>query len=595
MCQIAKALSNVVANVYDGETYAITYPFGPYVHHGGGADVKHGYNPGNSTCYYDTTVPAYRPDWCAGYWGFSEVRCDEHYSITALSVYGNSWTTTAKIPTALGVLTNLQEITLDTMGLTGPIPSQLGGLSRLTTLSLHNNMLTGSVPAFVANVSSWSRVSLNNNCNLTSSIPAISNQMTFSSQGSCRNDREVIAAEGQAICKIARAWSNVRISQWNGNAYVPKPVFSNNYGGDTTQRYGYNPANSTCYYNTSMPLHQPVWCSFWSGISCSNNKVTSLSITGNSWTNTAKVPTAIGALTNLQMLSLYNMGLTGSIPNLMGLSRLSTLQLVRNMLTGVVPKFVNYTANNNNIQLDSNCNLTSPNPRIAVRLTNNQGGQYCKPDIAAIAAEGQAMCAVAQAWSNMQVSRYTGHNFTMTNVFGSFDSASTGLKRTGYIPGKTTCNYYTNGTHNSPSSYQPTWCSWIGVTCSNNRVSQLNPPTISWTKTSKIPTALGALGNLQYLRFINAGLSGSIPNLVGLSKLQSLYLWGNRLTGDVPAFINTMTTRPNTYIDLEPNCNLTWTSTSPMGANSNAYYQSQGNCAPLVPLKPGQLHPLCRL
>ena len=272
----------------------------------------------------------------------------------------------------------------------------------------------------------------------------------------------------------------------------------------------------------------------------------------------------------------------------MSLSRLTYLFLSNNMLTGVVPKFVNYTANNNNIKLYSNCNLTSSIPRIAARLTNNQG-TYCKPAVAAVAAitaEGQAMCAIAQAWSNMQVNQYTGHNYTMTNVFGSFIYASTGLIRTGYIPGKTTCNYNTSGTYTSLSSYQPTWCNWDGVSCSYNQVYQLQVSSPSWTKTSKIPVALGALGNLQSLYIVNAGLSGSIPNLVGLSKLQSLNLYSNRLTGDVPAFINTMTTRPNTLVDLGSNCNLTWTSTSPVGTNSHTYYWPQGNCAPL---KPGQL------
>ena len=578
LCQIAKALSNVVVtNSYDGRNYVTTYPFGPYVYYQG-SDIKHKYTS-NSTCYYDTTVPLYQPDWCAGYWS-SAIGCDASYSITSLSISGNSWTKAAKIPTVIGALTNLQSLSLYNTGLSGPIPNWLGGLSRLTNLNLQYNMLTGSVPAFVANV--WSP-NFNYNCNLTSSIPAISSQMSNGQVGTCSDDRNTIAAEGQAICKIAQALSNVRINQWNGNTNLPKPVFSNSNGANL--RYGYNPANSTCYYNISMPLHQPDWCNSWSGIGCSNKKVTYLYISATSWTNTAKIPTAIGALTNLQSLSLNSMGLTGSIPNLMSLSRLTYLSLSNNMLTGVVPRSINRTTNNNNNQLSSNCNLTSPIPRIAARLTN-QGGQNCKPAVATIAAEGQAMCAIGMAWSNMQVSQWTGHNYTMTNVFGSFSSTSTGLKRTGYIPGKTTCYYYTNATHTSMSSYQPVWCSWPGVWCTNNRVYMIQIQNPTWTKASKIPSALGALGNLQTLYLTYAGLSGSIPNLVGLSTLQTLQMYGNRLTGAVPAFINTMTTRPNTQVSLNTNCNLTSTSTSPVGTISYAYYYGQGNCAPL---KPGKL------
>ena len=606
ICKIARAWSSVRISVYNGYTYVLKPVFSNSK--GGDTSLRYGYNPANSTCYYNTSMPLHQPDWCSNWSGIS---CTNN-KVTSLAIYGNSfsnsgpsgsfWTNTAKLPTAIGALTNLQSLSLTNMGLTGSIPN-LMSLSRLTYLSLSNNMLTGVVPKFVNHTVFLSNykyylpnnIHLSSNCNLTSSVPRIA-QSIYSQGSSCQSDVTTIAAEGQAICKIARAWSSVRLYV---NGFL-KPVFSNSKGGDTSLRYGYNPANSTCYYNTSMPLHQPDWCNYWSGISCSNNKVYSLNIQGFSWTNTAKLPTAIGALTYLQSLSLTYMGLTGSIPNFMSLSRLNSLSLTNNMLTGVVPQFVNqtvYLSNNkyylpNSIQLSGNCNLTSPIPRVATRLTN-QGGQYCKPSVAAITAEGQAMCAIAQAWSNMQVSRYTGHNYTMTNVFGSFSSTSTGLKRTGYVPGKSTCSYYTNGTHTSSLlSYQPVWCSWPGVSCINNQVNMLLIQSPSWTKTSKIPIGIGALTNLQYLSLSYAGLSGSIPNFVGLSKLTSLNLDNNRLTGDVPAFINTMTTKPSTRVSLQSNCNLTWTSTSPMGINSNAYYQPQGNCAPL---KPGQLLSLSHL
>ena len=797
LCQIAKALSNVVmTNVWNGQNYVTTYPFGPYVHYlpwWEDSGVEHGYNPSNSTCYYDTTVPLHQPEWCQGNWGSSAIGCDQYYSITSLSVNGNSWTKATTIPTAIGVLMNLQSLQITSVGLTGPIPTSVGRLSRLTWLNLQNNMLTGTVPSFVTNVLSWSTPSLQYNCNLTSSIPAIRNQMSnfASSPGKCSNDRKTIAAEGQAICQLALAFSNVRVNMYSFATYtdVPKPVFWNSHYGDISLNYGYNPANSTCYYNTSMPVHQPVWCNSWSGISCSNNKVTSLSIQGSSWTNTVKIPTVLGALTNLNVLSLNSMGFTGSIPNLMSLSRLTYISLTSNMLTGVVPKFINRTDNNNiylssncnltspipritarlsdqdgqycpavtaiaaegkamcmiaqvwsnmqmyqwtgynntmtnvfgsfsysntggrrywrtgyvpgkttcyyytntthtssssyqpvwctwpsvscsnnrvislsinsptwtttsriptalnalgklqsltlnsmgltgripdlslshltyisltsnmltgvvpnfinltaninNIYLDSNCNLTSPIPRITARLTDQGGqdGQYC-PAVTAIAAEGKAMCMIAQVWSNMQMYQWTGYNNTMTNVFGSFSYSNTGGRRywrTGYVPGKTTCYYYTNTTHTSSSSYQPVWCTWPSVSCSNNRVISLSINSPTWTTTSRIPTALNALDNLQSLYVTYAGLSGSIPNLVGLSKLSSLQLYGNRLTGDVPTFINTMTTRPNTQVNIQTNCNLTWTSTSPMATNSYAYYNSQGNCAPPVPLTPGKL------
>ena len=372
-------------NVYDGQNYVTTYPFGPYVYHQDSA-IKHGYSPSNSTCYYDTTVPLHQPEWCSGgwlgsgHWGNGDIGCDAHYSITSLSVSGSSWTKATKIPTAIGALTNLQSLQITNAGLSGPIPSSLGGLSRLTNLNLQSNMLTASVPTFVANV--WNP-SLENNCNLTSSIPAISYQVNTYSQGTCNNDRQTIAAEGRAICKIAKALSSIRISDWNGVTYVPKPVFSNSYYGDTSLRYGYNPANSTCYYNTSKPLHTPDWCNYWSGIGCSYNKVTSLQIYSPSWTNSVKMPRDIGSLTNLQTLIITYAGLSGSIPNFIGLTKLNNLQLYGNRLSNAVPTFINTmtTRPNSYVNLQTNCNLTwtSTSP-VATSSTAYYGSQgNCPP------------------------------------------------------------------------------------------------------------------------------------------------------------------------------------------------------------------------
>jgi hypothetical protein len=145
-------------------------------------------------------------------------------------------------------------------------------------------------------------------------------------------------------------------------------------------RLGYSAANSTCAYNTSFPVYQPDWCS-WSGVGCDGNtyKVTSLDISGSSWTKTSRIPTAIGALTNLQSLRLSNAGLTGPIPNLAGLSQLTGLDMSSNRLTGSVPAFVNamYPPTQSwSLSLGNNCNLTSSVPAVNDRLTS-QGN--CAP------------------------------------------------------------------------------------------------------------------------------------------------------------------------------------------------------------------------
>jgi hypothetical protein len=176
---------------------------------------------------------------------------------------------------------------------------------------------------------------------------------------------------------VARAivTAGAKVQKWTGNGYVAVNAFSINdyyYPGDW--RRGYGLGNSTCFYNTSLPLYQPDWCCGWMGLGCDGNYLLdSLDVSAISWTKTSHIPTAIGALTNLRFLRLSSMGLTGPIPNFAGLSRLTRLSLDGNRLTGAVPAFVYtvFTANRNrNLNLQINCNLTSPVATVAGQLYN---------------------------------------------------------------------------------------------------------------------------------------------------------------------------------------------------------------------------------
>jgi hypothetical protein len=214
----------------------------------------------------------------------------------------------------------------------------------------------------------------------------------------------IIAADGRALCEVARAFTaagvKVQRADYSTGQYVYTNVFSPSSGYDLKNwRLGYSAKNSTCAYNTSLPLYRPDWCSGWSGVGCDWNtyKVTSLDISASSWTKTSRIPTAIGALTslqylrlsnvglgaeshiptfigtltNLQSLTLSSMGLTGPIPNLARLTRLTGLDMTYNRLTGSVPAFVNavYRPTQSwSLRLDKNCNLTSSVPAVSDRL-----------------------------------------------------------------------------------------------------------------------------------------------------------------------------------------------------------------------------------
>ena len=75
------------------------------------------------------------------------------------------------IPSDLGKLAALTELSLRNNQLTGTIPAELGDLSSLTNLNLSNNSLSGSIPSGLANASQLQYLRLFAN-QLTGSIPA---------------------------------------------------------------------------------------------------------------------------------------------------------------------------------------------------------------------------------------------------------------------------------------------------------------------------------------------------------------------------------------------------------------------------------------
>lgn len=76
----------------------------------------------------------------------------------------------APIPPAVGYLTNLTELDLCAMNLTGNIPPEIGNLTNLTALSLFGNKLTGSIPDSFGNLVNLEMLNLQDN-QLSGEIP----------------------------------------------------------------------------------------------------------------------------------------------------------------------------------------------------------------------------------------------------------------------------------------------------------------------------------------------------------------------------------------------------------------------------------------
>ena len=113
---------------------------------------------------------------------------------------------------------------------------------------------------------------------------------------------------------------------------------------------------------------------------------------------------------------------------------------------------------------------------------------------------------------------------------------------------------------NVPGNVGDNPCGWYGVSCSNNRVSELNlynnnlagsiPGELIYLSEIKslnlnynklingLPVQLGSLAKLEQLSLENNQLAGTIPAEFGyLTKLQVLSLSSNQLSGAIPAQI----------------------------------------------------------
>lgn len=95
-------------------------------------------------------------------------------------------------------------------------------------------------------------------------------------------------------------------------------------------------------------------------------------------------------------------------------------------------------------------------------------------------------------------------------------------------------NFLWNSTHSTP-------CTWPGIDCENNRVTGIHLPGDSLI--NNIPP--GVFGNLTGLRTLSLrfnALTGQLPSDLSLCvDLRNLYLQGNKLSGEIPAFLFGMT------------------------------------------------------
>ena len=178
------------------------------------------------------------------------------------------------------------ELILPEKGLTGEIPAELGGLSNLEELILIENHLTGRIPTELGGLANLILLNLYGN-QLSGEIPT-----ELGSLGILQTSITTRTA------RYRRSWADLKPERV---VLIEQPIDR-----PDSDRIG--------------EPRQP-------GTAClSENQLT------------GTIPTALGGLSNLLELSLYNNQLTGQIPSeLGGLINLQQLYLFENQLSGEIP------------------------------------------------------------------------------------------------------------------------------------------------------------------------------------------------------------------------------------------------------------------
>ena len=138
----------------------------------------------------------------------------------------------------------------------------------------------------------------------------------------------------------------------------------------------YNATNGPGWTNRTGWLGAPGTECNWYGVNCSLNNVTWLDLDNNNLVGPLP-PGSFEAMRNLQFIYFYGNQLTGSIPSLAGLTRLSALWMHDNQLTGAIPALAG-SGQLTSVNLSSN-QLSGPIPDLTglddlagLLLSNNQ-------------------------------------------------------------------------------------------------------------------------------------------------------------------------------------------------------------------------------
>ena len=433
--------------------------------------------------------------------------------ITGLNL---SWRSlNGRIPPEIGQLDQLTELNLAFNALDGPIPPELGRLAKLEKLALGQNALSGAIPPELGRLSNLSGLWLDGN-RLSGAVPSeldelsglqflmlAGNELSGPFSPKLRTvpnqdlDRYLFclpATESSpdlvgpgllkdctALLKARQAWAASAELNWHPS--IPISSWRDTYLGGTPLRV--------------------MWLN-----------VRHASLDG-------ALPKELGALEELQELSLSRNGLTGAIPPELGrLSNLRKLAVDYNALSGPIPLEVTNLRLLEELWLQGN-RLTGPIPEALASL---HGLQVLR------LGENRLTGPVPPALYRVANQRLNENLFCLppeglpTDWIGPglFKDCATLLASRKALAGTTELNWRRSQSIGT----------WQGVVLGGSplRVVALELGGIGLN--GRIPAQLGGLDQLVSLRLSDNQLSGVIPATLGnLRNLTMLWLQTNRLSG----------------------------------------------------------------
>ena len=497
------------------------------------------------------------------------------------------------LPIELGNLTNLESLALSSNQLSGSIPEELGSLSNLELLYLGNNQLTGNIPAELGSLIKLRVLVLWNN-NLSGSIPSeLGNLINLIQLALSNNQLDgCIPNSFNIFCEdlVVTIDNNPNLSEQdfaafcNSNSGVCTLDCSESAFASLMALY-----NATNGFNWADNTNWGEDCDIcdWYGVTCFNGQIIGLNLTNNQLAGI--IPSSLGSINSLKILSLGINELTGSIPPELGsLSNLESLSLGKNQLIGEIPKelgnltsltsldlpFNNLTGsippelgnlNDLTLLLLSNNQLTGSIPSslgnldklTTLFITDNQLTGQIPAELGDLTSltwldlkRNQLSGCIPTSFNNLcsQTVELTDNPNLEEQNFSDFCDSNSGA-----CSGNEPCHpdyqaliaIYnatngTNWTNNTNWNEDCDVCNWYGVTCVNGRVTELGLGANNLDGV--LPAALGDLEKLTRLNLSQIYSIGPIPPEIGnLINLETLYLDNNDFQNPLPSTIGNLT------------------------------------------------------